>query len=270
MTRRVLRIFARGNVDVRDSLLWSKVDGQLQWNGINTVLRARHPGLVAKVRHETCARLDLMPLPGETLAGPPAEFTARLPSGAHALDRQYLTGLYDAPADAVVLSLQSVVTNALVRHRRDGWLLLPDHLETWDQAALDLLRAECVNAGLAPFAPTMERLERLFSAIQDHTGAHLLVYNLSPPLPGERIHCWVGSEDSLGLRARRFNLALAELSARLGFSIVDVEQVCARAGLETVKVGLFHLNAAGWQLLAEEVVRILEDRGCLDELREGA
>jgi hypothetical protein len=41
---RVIRIFARGNADVRDSLLWSRVGGVLEWNGINEVLRARHPG----------------------------------------------------------------------------------------------------------------------------------------------------------------------------------------------------------------------------------
>lgn len=263
MSRKVLRIFARGNVDVRDSLLWSRVGGVLQWNGINTVLRARHPGVVAKVRHETCARLDLVPLPGEPPAGPPAELTSRLPAGSHPYADQHRTALWDSPSDVVVLSIQSVVTNSLVRHRQGGWLLLPDELETWDAPARELLRREFENAGVAPLGPTVERLERLFGAIQD-TGAHLLVYNLSPILPGERVHCWIGAEDSLGLRTRRFNLALAELSARLGFSVVDVEQVCARHGADRLKVDLFHLNALGWQLVAEEVVRVLEDRGCLD------
>ena len=262
--RRVLRIFARGNVDVRDSLLWSRVGGELQWNGVNEVLRVRHPGVVAKVRHETCARLDLLPLPGETLTAPPPEVVARLPSGAHPLDRQHRTALYDGPADAVVLSIQSAVTNALVRHRRDGWLLLPDELETWDEPSRAFLRRECENAGLAPLDATLERLERLIPAIEERLGAHVLVYNLSPILPGERVHCWLGAEDSLALRARRFNLALAELSARLGFSIVDVERICACAGAERIKVDLFHLTAEGWRLVAEEVVRILEERGWFD------
>src|SRR5882757_2995741 len=59
-SRRILRIFAKGNVDVRDSLLWSRVGGVLEWNGINEVIRARHPGVLAKIKHETCTRLDLI------------------------------------------------------------------------------------------------------------------------------------------------------------------------------------------------------------------
>lgn len=264
VTRRVLRIFARGNVDVRDSLLWSRVGGVLQWNGINEVLRVRHPGTIAKVTHETCARLDLMPLPGEAPFAPPEELARRLPSGAHPIERQHRTALYDAPADVVVLSLQSVTSNALVRHRRDGWLLLPDALETWDAEPRALLAREFVNAGLVPLEEAVRRLERLIPAIEERLGAHVLVYNLSPVIPGERTHCWLGAEDSLALRARRFNLALAELSMRLGFSVVDVERIAALAGAERLKIDLFHLTAEGWRLVAEEVVRVLEERGCFD------
>lgn len=262
--RRVLRLFARGNVDVRDSLLWSRVGGALQWNGLNEVLRVRHPGVVAKVRHETCPRLDLVPLPGEELPGPPPELARHFPAGAHPIDRQHRTAMYDAPADAVVLSLQSAATNALVRHRAEGWLLLPDAVETWDASSRASLERDFENAGLAPLEVVVERLERLVPAIEERLGAHVLVYNLSPVVPGERIHTWVGAEESLALRVRRFNLALAELSSRLGFSIVDVERICACAGADRVKVDLFHLTAEGYRLVAEEVVRILEDRGWFD------
>jgi hypothetical protein len=263
-SRRVIKIFARGNVDVKDSLLWSRVGGEVQWNGINEVLRKRHPGIVAKVRHETCSRLDLIPLPGETLDAPPEDVARRLPSRAHPIESQHRTALFDSPVHAVVLSLQSAVNNSLVRHRRDGWLLLPDDYDTWDAASRAYLVAECENAGLAPLGETMNRLERLAEAVEEKLGAALLVYNLSPVVPGERTHCWLGAEDSLSLRVRRFNLALAELSARLGFSVVDVERIVACAGAERVKVDLVHLTAEGWRLVAEEVVRILDLRGCLD------
>lgn len=263
-SRRVLRIFARGNVDVKDSLLWSRVGGEVQWNGVNEVLRTRHPGTLAKIRHETCARLDLIPLPGETLPRPPDDVARKLPSGAHPIDRQHVSGLFDAPVDAVVLSLQSATTNALVRHRRDGWLLLPDAFESWDAPSRAFLQQECENAGLASLEDTMARLERLAGAIDEKLGVPLLVYNLSPAVPGERTHCWLGAEDSLSLRVRRFNVALAELSTRVGFSIVDVERIAAAAGTDRVKVDLLHLTAEGWRLVAEEVVRILEEQGCLD------
>lgn len=268
-SRRVMRIFARGNVDVRDSLLWSKVGGELQWNGINEVLRVRHPGVVAKVRHETCARLDLLPLPGEVLLAPPETLARSLPSpGAHPIDRQHRSALFEGPAEIVILSVQSFATNALVRHKREGWLLLPDELQAWDADSRAFLQRECVNAGLAPIEPALRRLEELIVAIEEQLGAHVLVYNLSPVLPGDRTHCWLGAEDSLQLRARRFNLGLADLSARLGFSVVDVERIAACAGAERLKVDLFHLTGEGWRLVAEEVVRILEERGCFDATGE--
>jgi hypothetical protein len=264
-SRRILKIFAKGNVDVRDSLMWSRVNGVLQWNGINEVLRQRHPDVLAKVRHETCTRLDLIPIPGEEPAHEvPPGIVARLPSGFHPISRQQRTAMFDAAVDVVVLSLQSAVTNALVRHRTDGWLLLPDEIETWDADARKFLECECEFAGLADQNRVMDRLAKLVSTIEEQLGAQVLIYNISSVTPGERTHCWVGAEDALTLRVRRFNIALAELSAQLGFSIVDVDRVVACAGADRIKVDLFHLTAEGWRLLAEEVVHILEERGCLE------
>lgn len=264
---RALRIFARGNVDVRDSLLWSRVNGVVEWNGINEVLRVRHPGIVAKVKHETCARIDLLPLPGETLPAPPEEIARGLPSDAHPIARQHRSALFDTPVDAVILSLQSAVLSTLVRHRRDGWLLLPDQFDSWDSASRAWLERECENAGLAAVEPTLRRLEQLISAVHQRLAAPVLVYNLSPIIPGEQPHCWLGAEDSLALRVRRFNLGLAELATRLDFSIVDVDRIVACAGADRLKVDLVHLTAEGLRLVAEEVVRILEERGCFDALR---
>lgn len=262
--RQPLRIFAKGNVDVRDSLLWSRVDGVVQWNGINEIIRLRHPHVLAKIKHETCTRLDLIPLPGEIVLRPPDEVATRLPSGSHPIARQHQTAMFDAPADVVVLSIQSAATNALVRHRRDGWLLLPDDLESWPVEHREYLAAECEYAGLADLETTFERLGKLVLAIEEKLGAQVLVYNLSPWTPGERTHCWIGAEDSIGLRVQRFNLGLAALSAQLGFSVVDVDRIVAGAGCERLKIDLYHLTAEGWRLVAEEVVRILEDRGCFD------
>ncbi len=245
-------------------MLWSRVGGIVQWNGINEVLRAGYPHVVARVKHETCARLDLLPLPGESLPAPPAELSQRLPCGPHPPARQHSSSLFSAPCDVVVLSMQSVILNSMVRHKRDGWLLLPENLDAWPPGLRAWLDAECENAGLALLEPALQRLERLIVAIEEHLGAHVLVYNVSPIIPGEQIHCWLGAEDSLTLRVRRFNLALADLSMRLGFSIVDVERIAAAAGTDRLKVDLVHLTAAGWRLVAEEVVRILSDRGCLD------
>jgi hypothetical protein len=229
---RVIRIFARGNTDVRDSLLWSRIGGVLEWNGINEVLRARHPGNIAKVRHETCARIDLIPLPGETPPCPPEELARRLPSGVHPIAHQHRSGLFDASADAVVLSLQSAVLSSLVRHRRDGW----------DVASRAWVQSECESVGLAPIEPTLQRLEQLIDAVRERLGVPVLVFNPSPVIPGERTHCWLGADDALGLRVRRFNVGLVELSTRQDFSIVEVDRLMACAGAERLKVDMVHLS----------------------------
>jgi hypothetical protein len=38
----------------------------------------------------------------------------------------------------------------------------------------------------------------------------------------------------------------------------------ACAGADRLKIDLLHLTAEGWRLIAEEVVRILHESGCLD------
>lgn len=263
---RVIRIFARGNTDVRDSLLWSRIGGALEWNGINEVLRATHPGVIARVRHETCSRIDLIPLPGETARSPPEQLLRHVPSGVHPIAHQHRTALFDAPADAVVFSLQSAVLHSLVRHRRDGWLFLPDAVDQWDAPSRAWLERECENAGPATLQATLARLEQLIGAVQAQLGASVLVYNLSPVIPGERTHCWLGAEDAVGLRVRQFNVGLMELATRQDFSIVDVDRLIACAGAERLKIDMVHLQAEGLRLVAEEVVRILEERGCFDAL----
>jgi hypothetical protein len=152
----------------------------------------------------------------------------------------------------------------LVRHRRDGWLFLPDAVDRLDSDVRSWLERECDNAGPAPIESTLARLEQLIEAVRERLGASVLVYNLSPVLPGERTHCWLGAEDAIGLRVRRFNLGLMELSMRQDFSIVDVDRILAGAGAERLKVDMVHIKAEGLRLVAEEVVRILEERGCFD------
>jgi lysophospholipase L1-like esterase len=80
-------------------------------------------------------------------------------------------------------------------------------------------------------------------------------------VPSERIHWHAGTGDSLSTRVRRFNLALIELARRIPISIVDVDDVVARAGAARVKLDTVHYNAAGYRAIAESVARVLADHG---------
>jgi hypothetical protein len=77
------------------------------------------------------------------------------------------------------------------------------------------------------------------------------------------VHCFSGLDETLSTRIKRFNLGLIDLSRATGASIVDVDTIVASHGANRLKIDTLHLNAEGSRLVAEEVVRILADVGCL-------
>ena len=66
----------------------------------------------------------------------------------------------------------------------------------------------------------------------------------------------------------RFNLGLAGISEDLGISIVDVDSILARAGADRLKIDAMHLTPEGYQLVAEEVARILVDLDVMPTMQE--
>ena len=57
---RRVNLFLKGNLDVRDSLHSLRLNGKLEWNGVNEIVRAKYPGTVVQVRHETWTRSDAL------------------------------------------------------------------------------------------------------------------------------------------------------------------------------------------------------------------
>ncbi|HJQ16716.1 MAG TPA: SGNH/GDSL hydrolase family protein [Allosphingosinicella sp.] len=260
MTRRVT-IFAKGNVDLRDTLHSKRIGGEVVWNGVNEIVRERHPDWRVRVRHETCNRSDAMVAADGTI---PAALAGRaLPLGNHPLESQFATGMYDAGNDVVILSLQPDVMNRLARHRPDGHLLYAEGMATWSEEDRAWFASHYEPTALLTPEQSMANLEMLVGRLHDHVH-HVLVYTMSPIVPGERTHSHVGMAETLSWRIRRFNLALIELSRRLDFSIVDVDTLFARHGADRLKLDGVHIAAEGCRLVAEEVVSILAERGCFD------
>jgi lysophospholipase L1-like esterase len=114
-------------------------------------------------------------------------------------------------------------------------------------------------------AESFANLERIVTQIRARSDALILIYNLSPIVPGQIVHCLQGLGETFATRIRRFNLALADLSEREGVSIIDVDEILARAGADRLKVDAMHLKPEAYRLIAEEVVRVLEDLGVLEE-----
>jgi hypothetical protein len=262
---RRLRLFAKGNVDVRDSLLYSRVGEAIAWNGINEIVREQFPNFIVRVQHEVWSRSDALLAAQGTI---PADLFARNPRpGFYSLESQFSRKLFTIPSDALVLSIQPDVTNLLCRHRHDGYLFFPSGCQSWPAEERVWLHENFEVIDRLDVSSSMDGLARICREVRSRLDGDvpILIYNLSPVMPGELIDCHQGLGEILSTRIRRFNLGLIELSQQLGVCVVDVDTIVARGGADRLKIDPVHLTAEGSRLVAAEVVRILHDHGCFDE-----
>ena len=262
-----LTLFVKGNVDVHDSLHSCRIGGQLLWNGINDALRQSHPGITARLRHETWARSDA--LLASTGVVPEAIAARNLALGAYPAASQFSRAIFETTADAVVLSVQPDIATGLVRHRQDGTLFYASDYDTWSADDRQWLKSEFAATGPLDLETSMANLEAMIDEIRRSRDVPILIYNVSPIIPGEMIHCYQGLDETFSNRIRRFNLGLAGLSERTGISIIDIDTLVARHGADTMKLDAVHLTPQAYRLVAEEVVRVLEDLGILEDIEEG-
>lgn len=252
-----LTLFAKGNSDLRDSLLVYRSDKQILWNGINEVVRRRFASWNVRVRHETWTRSDALLLTGGEV--PPTVPDAPVSYSAAA---QFSTAVFETDADAILLSIQPDVTMRLAQHVQDNYLFYPGPRADWTVDTRRRLRDEFMELDLLAPSDSVRNFQGIIARIRRRSAAPILIFNLSPIVPGEWVHNHEGLDDTLATRIRRFNLGLLELSRETGISIVDVETVVARHGADRLKLDAVRLNPEGARLVAEEVVRILADLGC--------
>ncbi len=258
-----LTIFAKGNLDVRDSLHALRLGDRRLWNGVNEVLRETHPGVVARVRHETWDRSDQLLASDGAI---PAALAGReLSLGAFPVGSQYSRALFDTEADVYVLSVQPDANTNLARHKTGGFLFHPHNWWTWPAADQAWLREAFVDVGLLDVATSMANLAQVIDRLRAARDSAVLIYNLSSVTPGEQVHDYLGLEELFSTRIKRFNLGLIELSQQTGVSIIDVDRIIARGGADRMKYDSIHLTGEGCRAVAEEVVRVLDDLGLLGE-----
>ncbi len=255
-------IFAKGNVDVHDSLHSCRVGGELKWNGINELVRADHPEISLRVRHETLTRFDA--LAAAQSAVPQALRDQALELGTYPLESQFSNRICTAPADAVVLSILPDVASTLVRHKAGDFLFYPAETQRWTDDQRAWLTSQFEPAPLVKVEDSMASLAAVIARIREVRDVPILVYNMSAVIPGDSVHCHLGLDETYSTRIRRFNLALIELSRATGISIVDVDAVLARHGAGRLKLDVMHLHPEGYRLIAQEVARILEELGLFE------
>ena len=254
-------LFAKGNVDVHDSLHSCRIGGKLLWNGINEALRATKRDVAVRLRHETMTRSDALLHAGGVV---PEEVHKRtLPLGAYPAESQFSRAIFDSSADAFVLSLQPDVASGMMRHKANGYYLYPSGSSNWTAEDKIWLKSEFETLNRLSTWESMENFRAIISQIRQIGDAAILIYNLSPVISNERVHSYLGLGETLSTRMRRFNLGLIELSDETGISIIDVDTILARHGADALKVDAMHLTPAGYKLVAHEVVRVLDDLGLM-------
>jgi hypothetical protein len=254
-------LFAKGNVDVHDSLHSCRIGGKLLWNGINEVLRATKRDVAVRLRHETMTRSDALLHAGGVV---PEEVRARtLSLGAYPVESQFSRAIFDSSADAFILSLQPDVASGMMRHKANGYFLYPSESSTWAAEDKIWLKEKFEALNRLSASESMANFRAIISKIRQISEAAILIYNLSPVITNETVHCYVGLGETLSTRIRKFNLGLIELSEQTGISIIDVDTILARHGADTLKIDAMHLTPAGYKLVAHEVVRVLDDLGLI-------
>jgi hypothetical protein len=254
-------LFAKGNVDVHDSLHSCRIGGALLWNGINEVLRATKRDVTVRLRHETMTRSDALLHAGGVVPEAVRERTLSL--GAYPAESQFSRAIFDSSADAFILSLQPDVASGMMRHKVDGYLFYPSESSNWADEDKTWLKAEFEVIKRLSVLESMDNLTAIIGRIRQRSDAAILIYNLSPIITHETIHCYLGLGETLSTRIRKFNLGLTELSEATGVSIIDVDTIVARHGADALKIDAMHLTPAGYELVAYEVVRVLDDLGLI-------
>jgi len=258
-------LFAKGNVDVHDSLHSCRINGSIRWNGINELTRPKM-GTLIRLQHETWTRSDAIAESDGTI---PAEVEERaLPLGVYPLASQFSNAVFTNEADAIILSVLGDTANRLYRNNEQAYKFFAANLEIWNSNDREWLTSHFSYTNLLEVSQSMESLAKIVERIRSHKDVPILVYNVSSIVPGEDLYNYLGVDETYSTRCKRFNLALADLSRQTGISIVDVDTIIARSGADRLKVDAMHLTPEGYRLVAEEVVRILVDLAVLPVIEE--
>ncbi len=257
-----LRLFLKGNDDLVGSLL--PVEKANPGGAIRELVRSRCRGACdLELTHESCARSDLLlqQIEADHVPDEVKGLAAQGDGGTAWADMP--TRLGTSPVDICVLSLEPDIGRALWRHRETGYLVDPPARwgDDWPAPKRAWFADRFEPVGQIPVEQWKEKFIRLVRILKERTGAHIIVYNCSTFDPGDRVHNYRGVEGGLGLRAHRFNLALIEISALEGISIIDVDRLIGEAGAGRHVLAPLRYSAGGFELIRAEFLRVLEDIG---------
>jgi hypothetical protein len=175
-------------------------------------------------------------------------------------------GLEEFPKTAIIMSVGADVVRTVYRHRTHGFLVDPGGYwlnQSMDTVLKDLsvaawFKRNFVSVGKISVEEFMDNFTQIVRLIRERTEAHLLVFNILSLQSGEQIHNYQFVKNPQSMRRREFNLALVELSRKLNFSIVDLDRILRKAGIEEMYDFAHFPNELNLPI-AREVFKIMQE-----------
>lgn len=181
--------------------------------------------------------LDMTAEVRERLDLAPSYFQPRLFGSHFSLPHQ--AGVGPFPMSTVVLSISTDTARTLYRHREHGFLVDPGGW--WlsgdvgsvlaDKSVLQWFASNFTKVGRIGLEDSMANFERIIREIRSRSGAHVVMMNVLSVDPGRGALDYKFSNSPHRHRRREFNIALAELSNKLDFPILDVDRIAKQVGI---------------------------------------
>jgi len=175
-------------------------------------------------------------------------------------------GRQEFPKSVVFFTTGCDLVRSLYRHRGTGilvdpggwWLTQPMSRVLDDLSSVNWLRENFERIGRIEVQTFASNYEKIIDLVREHTGAHVVVFNVPTVESRKLIHSYQFVRDPLAKRTREFNVALAELSRKLDFPIVDVDRIVKKAGIEGQK-DFAHFSPELFPVIAREAFEVMRD-----------
>ena len=256
---RLLRVFVKGGFDAVEAMV--PLADSASDDGMAFLQR----GIRFEVEHEPGVRADCI-----------MQAVTQLPEelpGADQIDGgEWLRGrigsrLYEQSADVVVLTLEPNVTHYAWRHRASGRLLDgPDGVQQrWPAETARWLAEQCSAEGLLEPTRFKQEFSAVIAGLRRAGTPTIVVLNCCSIDPADHIACYSAvAGDTNAVRVHRLNLALLELSATEGVSIIDIDRIVGELGADSHVSGFLNYSAQANEAIRHEFLRVIEDLGLLE------
>ncbi|MBL1209294.1 hypothetical protein [Geminocystis sp. GBBB08] len=177
-----------------------------------------------------------------------------------------INGKEEFDKNVIILTIGRDYKRAIYKHKEHGFLIDPGIWwlnQSMDSVLKDLptaqwFRKNFTSIGKMTVADFQDNFGQLITLLTEKTNAHILAFNLLTLNPGDTTHNYQFIKKSERIRRLEFNLALAELSSQLNFSIVDMDHILKKNGIAEMP-DFVHYPNEFYPLIAEEIFAIFKE-----------